>query len=1055
MKAYAQIVIWVIISFSSFSQVNQNEYEKGMVNLQSNDIKSALAKYYNSFEGFGYDTMNVNYSNTLIEIGKCYFLLNQFDSSSRYFERGFKIYDNLSLPIDYKDLASCGISFYRLGQYLAAIKYFRNELDNVTSFYGKSSKESIVPTSNIANSFSKLNIFDSAKIYYQKTLVTKEIFFGKKSNEYALTLAWMIDLNIRSEYFQEAKYNLLDYLDIRKEISGVNDIQYINNLHKLALIYEKLSDSKNAISTYSDLTKIDALNGIKIDTIKSNSLISLVNLYIKGGDYKSAQNSLLELDKTISSENKEMYKKYLDLNVLFYLETYDFIKAYEFNQKIISFLSTDSSNFCSLANYFSVNGEIYRRVNLNDDAKRWFLRSQAQKKICGDTVSSSYAAIFNNLSLLYINTDTSTYYLMSSHQVLSRIKDKVPDHYANATLNLALDAFYYRKDTSLAYNLASEILLKYRKYLSAENLRRLFILTSEVNMTIGIDSIAANALGVYLRLKQKQLSELGSLSSIQLSTFFENNIFEDERPIGHILVKLQNSDSLSVKKYKLLKYYFDLVTIRNSLLLKINRNKNYYINKISQDGSESIFQIYLQKRTLLIELERNHYDDRQNQIEDLKLQIDSIENVLLSKSKYFSEIKLSLQSGFDKISNQLSNSSAAVVYFNEGQNYYAFIVTKKYSEPKLLFLFRKEQLDVYLKRNPGISDSSYFNSLYDFKRSGKGIKQLVWEPIDRKLEDVNTIFVVTSGILNTINLSFIPFSVGNSLADKYSLKYLGSAKDIISYQNQYISDPPIQKVWLFGGIDYNKISFEYPKINTAHKHNVSDSLMGMTRSGGLKWGYLKHTLDESLSIDSLCRLNNIASNFYFAEYASKTAFKSISGEPKPFILHIATHGYFLSDSVTNDQNDTNNDYIFNMDIVKYSEDPLVRSGLVFAGANKALFNTSSNIISDDGILSAVEISNLNLSNSKLVVLSSCESGLGLIYGSEGVFGLQRAFKLAGSQNIIMSLWSIPDSQTKELMQIFYSKYFSGLSIYESLKFAQFEMSKSYPPYFWAAFKLLE
>ena len=121
-------------------------------------------------------------------------------------------------------------------------------------------------------------------------------------------------------------------------------------------------------------------------------------------------------------------------------------------------------------------------------------------------------------------------------------------------------------------------------------------------------------------------------------------------------------------------------------------------------------------------------------------------------------------------------------------------------------------------------------------------------------------------------------------------------------------------------------------------------------------------------------INNIASNFYFAEYASKTAFKSISGEPKPFILHIATHGYFLSDSVTNDQNDTNNDYIFNMDIVKYSEDPLVRSGLVFAGANKALFNTSSNIISDDGILSAVEISNLNLSNSKLVVLSSCDDG---------------------------------------------------------------------------------
>jgi CHAT domain-containing protein len=110
---------------------------------------------------------------------------------------------------------------------------------------------------------------------------------------------------------------------------------------------------------------------------------------------------------------------------------------------------------------------------------------------------------------------------------------------------------------------------------------------------------------------------------------------------------------------------------------------------------------------------------------------------------------------------------------------------------------------------------------------------------------------------------------------------------------------------------------------------------------------------------------------------------------------------------------------------------------------------------DDGILTAYEISNLDLSEAKLVVMSACETGLGDIKGSEGVFGLQRAFKLAGAQNIIMSLWKVPDAQTKELMKSFYQNCFKGLSVSDALRSAQLEMSKKYPPYYWAAFKLLE
>ena len=131
----------------------------------------------------------------------------------------------------------------------------------------------------------------------------------------------------------------------------------------------------------------------------------------------------------------------------------------------------------------------------------------------------------------------------------------------------------------------------------------------------------------------------------------------------------------------------------------------------------------------------------------------------------------------------------------------------------------------------------------------------------------------------------------------------------------------------------------------------------------------------------------------------------------------------------------------------------MRSGLVLAGTNNAI--KSNEISGNDGILTAMEISNMDLSNTDIVVLSACETGLGDIDGSEGVYGLQRAFKMAGVKNIIMSLWKVPDAQTAELFDIFYEECFKGKSIHEAFKIAQSKMKAKYSPYYWAGFVLLE
>ncbi|GBE73499.1 hypothetical protein myaer87_07260 [Microcystis aeruginosa NIES-87] len=138
--------------------------------------------------------------------------------------------------------------------------------------------------------------------------------------------------------------------------------------------------------------------------------------------------------------------------------------------------------------------------------------------------------------------------------------------------------------------------------------------------------------------------------------------------------------------------------------------------------------------------------------------------------------------------------------------------------------------------------------------------------------------------------------------------------------------------------------------------------------------------------------------------------------------------------------------------ITQQENPLLRSGLAFAGANwkQKQFSPPSEV--GNGILTAEEVSNLDLSETELVVLSACETGLGDVQTGEGVFGLRRAFVLAGAKTLVISLWKVPDQQTQELMTEFYRRLLWGEGRGEALHNAQLEMRKKYPnPYYWGAF----
>jgi len=187
--------------------------------------------------------------------------------------------------------------------------------------------------------------------------------------------------------------------------------------------------------------------------------------------------------------------------------------------------------------------------------------------------------------------------------------------------------------------------------------------------------------------------------------------------------------------------------------------------------------------------------------------------------------------------------------------------------------------------------------------------------------------------------------------------------------------------------------------------------------------------------------------------ASEENIKALHGN-SPDILHIATHGFFFEDYKKKEQTGFN---LENGNQYLRAHDPLLRSGIILAGANTNWTGNNEPIHGEDGILTAMEISNLDFSKTKIVVLSACETGLGDIDGSEGVYGLQRAFKMAGVQIIIMTLWQVPDLETAEFMKLFYNNWIRSGKVKEAFNLAQRSMKRKYSkePHKWAAFVLFE
>ena len=458
--------------------------------------------------------------------------------------------------------------------------------------------------------------------------------------------------------------------------------------------------------------------------------------------------------------------------------------------------------------------------------------------------------------------------------------------------------------------------------------------------------------------------------------------------------------------------YNNTLALKN-IALYSNQNIRDYLNVANSSLKNNYQSLLKENETLLYSKSKS----KEFEFNLNKKQRDLIAQITADPNYHFldptaikwGDIKKSLEA--KEIAIEIINVPVNRVGKND-VGYFALLIKNNSTIPEVIPLFLESELTTVLNKKGNTEER--INSIY--QQNNDKLSNLIWKKIENKISPNDKIYLSVSGLLYTISF---PALLNEKKVD---VTYLGSTKELIEIKKETSKNSTIA---LFGSINYGK-----------NKNNDSIKTQGRNSSFNL----LPYSKNEVNGIKSIFEATAGKKVSVFTQnVASEENFRKLNGR-KFDIIHIATHGYYDAfSSILSGADDNSN------------ENVLLKSGLAFSNANNNSTNTKN-----DGILNSFEISQMDLSNVDLIVLSACETGLGSDKGNEGVFGLQRAFKLAGAKSMIVSLWQVPDQSTSELMVHFYEFYLKGFSKKESLKKAQAIIKSKYQsPYYWAGFMLIE
>lgn len=988
-----------------------------------------------------------------------------------------------------------------MGKYADALPFYASSKELIEKLQGKEAANYALSCHNLGRLNRLLGQYQNAEDLLLEAKRIREKITGKENADYAHTVNNLAILYAEVGQFNDAGPYYKEALDIRKRVLGVDHIDYAASCNNLGIYYVLTGQPYLTEPLYLEAKRIREKTLGKEHPFYAASCNNLAALYLDLGQYTKAEPLYTEArqirERTLGKEHPDYAASCDNLAILYMdigqYETAEALykEARLIREKVLGKKHIEYAKGCNnLALLYKILGQYEKSAALFIEAKEIFAAAVG-------TSNFEYGKCCNNLGAVYMDmgdNDKAALLYEEAKQVWTKVLGKEHPEYAKSCHNLAV-INYLKGNNDEAIALFNE----------ANGIREKALGKEHPDYAEGCDNLAAvyqrlgdhdKAIALFLLGKQIREKVLGTAHPFYLQS----------------CINLSNAYRSSGNHAMALNYYTEAFSSQQILLKKIFRfttepEKQAYLNKINEyrscflsfstaeayeKGAVYAYEVSLANKNLVLNASQrlrkiisNANDttllhtynswidireqlafwysraisDRKAQTEALEEKANELEKKLIQLSAPFRQEQQ--ENSWIDIRQSLKPGEAAIEFssfkYHDGEKwldstyYIAVIIRNDKSSPELIRLFEKRELDALIGRlTPGQQLVNMLYSTQTRQAAGKAsLYKLIWQPLERSLAGINTIYFSPAGELYKISFAALPAGNAQVLSDKYKLIQLNSTATLKSETATSIA--ATDKLALYGGIQYEADSISIRRAalsagnNDLAKISVPENLL---RSSIGDFHYLAESAKEVTAIGNMARQKNYAVTLANGITATEESIKHLSGHQSPAVIHIATHGFFFADPTATTKT-------FSRTPFQQSDNPLIRSGLALAGANNAWRRQPISGV-EDGILTAYEVSNLYLPNTKLAVLSACETGLGYITGSEGVYGLQRSFNMAGAENLVMSLWKVPDAESSEFMQEFYKNLFAQQTIHTAFYNAQTTIKNKYrnEPYKWAAWVLV-
>lgn len=880
-----------------------------------------------------------------------------------------------------------------------------------------------------------------------------KVYFRLNDMQYGRTLIILANIFYYAGQYEKMALYYEKGLPIYKEKRG-KDKYYAFYMQNLGGVYNALGRYKEALPVLQDAAEVY----LKLEGEDSNYALMISTLAILyknlGDDDKefALYQQALNIRKRALGEHHPEYAISLYNLAFYYGELGLSEKALPLCEQALNIYKNAAGEDANYAMMLKNYANILRRGEVFDKALPHFEKAaELTKKYSGEE-SPNYAGSLNDMALVYMEMgryDEALYCFNRAVDIFKKTSGENPPALPTLMLNIA--SIYARKgEYEKGKKLLNEAMTLREKQFGKDHIN-----SANLYMELSLQYAALNnidsALYAASKVSEMQINHLMRLYP-NLSEFEKINLLNSSVRrfyyLPSIALKIQKNAAAYTRIYE------------NELKLKgiVLHSQQAVMNQIKTSNDSTALSIFdswkrnkdfIAKQYSLAENKRSH-------------SLDSVETVTHNQEKLLSGISRSLKYQTEMVTindviKHLNEQDILIefirfrvmgIHRTDSIFYAAMILRKNHSYPEFIPLFEeKELLKILSASNTSNSIPKTITFLYSNDAKSRGLYDLIWKPLEASIGSANKIYYVPVGLLHRISFAALT-NEGSALIDKYNLRQLLSSRSIATASQQE-TKPGEAALW--GDIQYDEAfsgdAGPARGLDTGNSTFTSLTEILNESSRGDAWQPLPGTKLEIERLGTLLKERKIKVSSMSRNSATESAFKALHGK-SPELLHLATHGFSLAKKDTGSVKKGDN-------IFSIQSNPMFRSGLVLAGGNAAWKGNNMDK-NEDGILTAFELAQIDLGRTKLAVLSACETALGDIKGYEGVIGLQRALKLAGVRQMILSLWQVPDKPTMELMTLFYKNWLDGQSTADALRSAQLDLKKKYPsPYYWAGFVLAE